>query len=121
MLQWTKAKYKAEERDSKALIDTLSPVPCDRKGYNVYKTGGGWYLNIFSNQAELRQLVADNQHSVFALNLVNVNDIKHHYRVQLGDGQWVEAKTLAMAAVIIPGTEDDPRSLTLEGDDIIVG
>jgi len=118
MLDWVRATYSDSAVQDKAIITTL-----EKRGtfgrYNVYLTNVGENVVVFSNQENLLEYIDNNVNSVFAIKLVEEEDVKYSYSIYLGD-EPVTVYTIARARVLIPGTLNDERDLHVLGGSIIV-
>lgn len=112
MNNWARAKYHENIIEDRVLLGTLEFV-CKNKYNVVFQVSGDnpdQYVVMWRDQHELCSLIQDNPGAVFGLKFLKRNNSKYSYDVNTPHGR-VMAVTIAEAAVLVDGTEDDPRNL----------
>jgi hypothetical protein len=117
MLEWAKANYSGDQVQKRAFITTLDY--CGSVGrYHIYQMINGQYVVIFDDQRALLNYVELNLGSIFLVRFLHCDNNKYSYTVEL-DGREITVLTLARAVVIVQGSEEDPRKLYLNTDELI--
>jgi hypothetical protein len=114
LIEWTKATYSDSQVKNRTFITTLVHVVSEGR-YNIYRMTNGTNVVIFDNQPKLLELVKSNLGSAFLIKFLHMENNKYSYEKEV-DGKMLEVFTVARAAVVIPGTEENPVELVLGTD-----
>ena len=107
-LDWHNASYGKNEVQSTAIMTTLRYLGTNGR-YHVQNMDNGQNIVIFSNQQVLKDYVDENLGSVFLLRFLHPENSKYKYSIEIGEYGELDVLTLARAAVLVPGSIEEPR------------
>jgi hypothetical protein len=120
-MNWARARYTPSVIEDRVVLATLELL-CNSKYHIVYQLTGddtNQYIVVWKDQHALSDLLQDNPGAVFGLKFLKRNNSKYAYDVNTPHGR-VLAVTLAEAAVLVDGTEDNPRNLYVTSSGTVI-
>lgn len=117
MLNWIRASYEIGEINPRAYITTLEFVGV-KGAYHVYKTCNGIHIATYNNQPTVRNYIDENLGSIFMVRFLHEDNNKYAYTVELNK-ETIPVITIASVVVLIQGSEQEPRGLHYDSDDLV--
>jgi hypothetical protein len=114
--------YEKEEMLPEVALSTLEFV--ERSGkFHVYRlvsgVNKGKLIASYNNQPEIRHLISENPHAVFAVGFFKAYSSYIGYDVELTTGKAF-VTTIARIALVMKGTEEHKRSISTDPSGIVV-